>query len=84
MAKLKVEIFEGEALSATVKVPAWVVTGASSLLPKIGGQQFAQRVQLDQLAQMLAAPGVSGQLLEIEDHAGKDRIVISLVGDDDQ
>lgn len=81
MAKVKIEIFEGGSLSATISVPVWLMTGAAGMLPKAAAQRLQQHVDLDQIARALKDPSARGQLIEIEDHAGGDRIVISVAGE---
>lgn len=82
MAKVKIEIFEGGKPSATVSLPAWLVTGASGLLPGIAGGRLQNRVEIDQITEMLENPHAGGTVLEVEDHAAGERIVISIVGDE--
>jgi hypothetical protein len=77
MAKVKIEIFEGGSLSATVSVPIWLMTGAADLLPK----SVAERVDIDQLSRALKNPPAGGKLLEVEDHAAGERVVISMAAD---
>jgi hypothetical protein len=83
MPKVRIEIFEGGAPSATISVPAWLVTGASNLLPGLAGGRLRDSVEIGQIAQLLKAPNAAGQVLEVEDHAANERIVISIIGDDD-
>lgn len=81
MAKVKIEIFEGGSLSATISVPVWLMTGAAGMLPKAVAQRLQEHIDIDQIAQALKDPNAHGQLIEIEDHAGGDRIVISVAAD---
>lgn len=83
MPKVKIEVFEAGERSATISVPVWVVTGASRLLPRISGKRLEDHVDLDAIRALINDPGARGKLLEIEDHEDDDKIVISLVGDDD-
>lgn len=83
MPKVRIEVFEAGKRSATINVPIWVVTGASRLLPRISGKRLEDHVDLDAIRALIADPAARGKLLEIEDHEDQDRIVISLVGDDD-
>lgn len=82
MPKVKIEVFEGGAPSATISVPAWITTGATSLLPKVAGQRLQDCIEFDQLVEMLKNPNATGQVIEIEDHAANDLIVISIVADE--
>jgi hypothetical protein len=82
MPKVKIEIFEGGKPSATVSVPAWLVTGASGLLPGIVGGRLQDRVELGQIAQMLKSAHAGGTVLEVEDHEANERIVISIVSEE--
>jgi hypothetical protein len=82
MAKIKIDVYEGGAPSATITVPLWVVTVASKLLPKIAGKGFQEHIDIDQIVELAKDPRASGVLLEIEDHKDNQRVVISIVGDD--
>lgn len=82
MPKVRIEIFEGGVPSATISVPAWLASGASSLLPGIAGGRLRDSIDLDQIAALLKTPGAGGPVLEVEDHAANERIVISIIGDD--
>jgi hypothetical protein len=80
MAKVRIEVFEGGAPSATITIPMWFVSGAVKLFPKLAGKQFGDTISADQLAALINDPKASGVVLEIEDHEDKDRIVISVIG----
>lgn len=82
MPKVKIEIYERGAPSATVSVPGWMLTGAVGLLTKIAADRLRDRIDLAEIAELLKDPQASGQLIEVEDHAAGDRIVVSLVADD--
>jgi hypothetical protein len=60
----------------------WAVKGASKLLPKIAGKAMKEQVDIDQIIALALDPQASGVLIEIEDHQGKERIVISIVAED--
>ena len=81
-AKIKIDIFEAGAPSATITIPMWAVKGASKLLPKIAGKAMKEQIDIDQIIALALDPQANGVLLEIEDHQGKERIVISIVGDE--
>lgn len=83
MPKVRIEIFEGGEPSATITVPSWLVTGASDLLPGLVGGRLRDSVELDQIARLLKDPNATGQVLEVEDHAANERIVISIVADNE-
>jgi hypothetical protein len=82
MPKVKIEVYEDGAPSATISVPMWLVKGAASLLPQTARQRLEQHVELDQIAELLRNPATSGKLIEVEDHNGGDRVIISIVDDD--
>ena len=82
MPKIKIDVFEDGAPSATITVPAWPVIGASRMLPKIAGKGLQEHIDLKQLAELVKDPQASGVLLDIEDHEDNDRITISIVGDE--
>ena len=60
----------------------WVVKGASKLLPKIAGKAMKEHVEIDQIIALAQDPQANGVLLDIEDHQGKERVVISIVVDE--
>ena len=82
MPRLKIEIFEDGAPSATITIPSWLVLGTAKYLPKIAGRPLQHRVDLEQVMALASEPGANGVILDIEDHEDKDRIIISVVGDD--
>ena len=82
MAKVKIEVYEGGVPSATISIPVWVVTGASELIPKLAGKKLHDRVDLEEIIALIKDPRASGSILEIEDHQAKDKIVISIVGNE--
>src|SRR5882672_6783466 len=81
-AKIKIDVFEAGAPSATITIPMWAIKGASKLLPKIAGKAMKEQVDIDQLIELAQDTRASGVLLEIEDHQGKERVVISIVADE--
>jgi hypothetical protein len=82
MAKVKIEVYEGGVPSATISIPVWVMTSASELIPKLAGKKLRDRVDLEEIIALIKDPQASGSILEIEDHKAKDRIVISIVGNE--
>jgi hypothetical protein len=50
--------------------------------PKACGQKLRDRVDLEEIIALIKDPQASGSILEIEDHQAKDRIVISIVGNE--
>lgn len=81
MPKVKIEIYEGDTRSVTVSVPVWIVTGATNLLPKVAGRRLDEHIELSRIVEMLKNPDADGKLIEIEDHAAGERIVVSIAGD---
>jgi hypothetical protein len=79
--KLRIEVFEGGAPSATITIPSWLVTGATKLLPKVAGKQLREHIDIEQVVQMVNDPQARGTILEVEDHKDNERIVISIVAD---
>jgi hypothetical protein len=82
MPKLRIEVFEHGARSATITIPSWLVTIAADFLPRIAGKPLQHRVDIERIVALANEPGAYGTILEIEDHQDKDRIVISVVGDE--
>lgn len=82
MPKVRIEVDEDGAQSATISVPIWLVGGAASLLPQSSRQSLEKHVELNQIAELLRNPATGSKLIEIEDHNGGDRVIISIVDDD--
>jgi hypothetical protein len=82
MAKIKIEVFEDRAPSATITIPVWVVSGAAKLLPKIAGKDLREHIDVEQIIELTKNPQANGVIMEIEDHKDNERVVISIVGDD--
>ena len=82
MPKVKIEVYEDGAPSATISVPIWLAKGAANLLPQTARERLEQHVELDQIAELLRNSATSGKLIEVEDHNGGDRVIISIVDDD--
>jgi hypothetical protein len=82
MPKVKIEVYEDGAPSATISVPIWMARGAASLLPQTARQRLEQHVELEQIAELLINPATRGKLIEVEDHNRGDRVIISIVDDD--
>jgi hypothetical protein len=83
MAKVKIEVFEAGAKSATITIPAWLVTGAAKFLPKVAGKDLKETIDIDRLVEMAKDPSARGVVLEVEDHKDNERIVISIVGEEE-
>ena len=81
MPRLKIEVFEDGAPSATITIPSWLVLARRKYLPKIAGKPLQHRVDLEQIIALASEPGANGVILDIEDHEDNDRIIISIVGD---
>lgn len=79
MPKVKIEVYEDGAPSSTISVPIWLVKGSANLLPQTARQRLEQHVEIDQIADLLRNPATSGKLIEVEDHNGRDRVIISIV-----
>jgi hypothetical protein len=77
MPKIRIDVYEDGTRAATITVPTWLVTGASRLLPKVGGRSLQDHVDINQLVELLKNPPASGVLLEVEDHKSRERLVIS-------
>jgi hypothetical protein len=81
MGKIKIEVFEAGAPSATITVPAWVVRSAAKLLPSLAGKAVSEHINIDQIVELSTDPQANGTILEIEDHKTNERIVISIAGE---
>lgn len=81
MPTVRIEVIEDGEASVTINIPAWFALGASKLLPRLGGKSLQDYVEVEQLMAVLKDPPESGGVLDIHDHQGGDRVVISIVGD---
>jgi hypothetical protein len=43
-----------------------------------------EHIDIDRIVEMAQEPGASGVVLDVEDHEDNDRILISIVGDEDE
>lgn len=82
MPKIKIEVYEDGAPSATIRVPIWLVEDAANLLPETARRHLEQHIELNLIAELLRNPATNGKLIEVEDHNGGDRVIISIVDDD--
>ncbi len=82
MTKIRLDVFEGGAAAATITIPVWVIRGASKMLPKFAGKELRDHIDIDRIVKMTRDPEASGVVLDIEDHAGNERVVISIVRDE--
>jgi hypothetical protein len=82
MTKIRLDVFEGGTASATITIPVWVIRGASKMLPKLAGKELRDHIDVDRIVKMTREPEANGLILDIEDHAGKERVVISIVRDE--
>jgi len=82
MAKIRIEVYEDGTPSATITIPLWVVKGASKMLPKIAKKELQEHIDIDQIVELAKNPEASGVILEIEEHKNKERVVISIVGEE--
>lgn len=75
MAKIRIDVHEHGAPSASIAVPLWVLR----VLPKIVGKKLLDQIDVDQIVALADDPQASGVILEIEDHKSGERITISVV-----
>jgi hypothetical protein len=84
MPKLRVEVFEDGAPSATITIPSWLVVAASKILSRMAGKSLQDRIDLEQLVALASDANANGVIVDIEDHQDNERVVISIVGDADK
>ena len=53
MPKLRIEVFEDGAPSATITIPSWLMVAASKMLPRMAGKSLQDRIDLEQLERSL-------------------------------
>ena len=79
--KIKIEITEKGKPAATITLPLWLARAALKLMPEVAGKMSKEHIDLEQLLALAHEPQAKGVLIDIEDHANKDRIVLTLVKD---
>jgi hypothetical protein len=81
MKNLKVRVFKhGDGNpETTVTIPGNVLRLASKLIPKRAQEaMLGEGIDINELVQIAEKPDVQGTLLEVEEHAKNERIVIAL------
>lgn len=81
MKNLKVRVYKhGDATpETTVTIPGGVLRLASKLIPNRAKQALLDEgIDMDELVQLAEQPEVAGTLVEVEDHAKNERVVIAL------
>jgi len=53
------------------------------MLPKIAGKDLNEHIDLERIVEMAQDPSATGVVLDVEDHEDNERILISIVGDED-
>lgn len=81
MPKLKIEVFEDGAPSATITIPSRLMIAACKMLPSMAGKSLQDRIDLEQVAALANDPNANGVIVDIEDHQDNERVVISIVAD---
>ncbi|MGH6814730.1 MAG: hypothetical protein ACREC6_03405 [Hyphomicrobiaceae bacterium] len=84
MAKLKIQIFKHGAPAATITIPVWAVIGASQIISKLAGKQLQDHnIDIEQIVELIKNPQANGVVIDIEDHANHQKVVISLVREEE-
>jgi hypothetical protein len=81
MADLKIRKFKHDKTqpATTITIPGSVLEIASKLIPKQTAAMLQEKgIDLDELIKLSANPEINGTVVEIEDHAKDEKIVISL------
>ena len=79
MADLKIRVFKGGKIETTVTIPGGVLKIASKLIPKKAVKALGNEgIDLDEIVRLAGNPDAKGVLLEVEEHQGKERVVIAL------
>ena len=81
MSSLKIRVYKGDEKQpeTTVKVPVKVLRVASKLVPKKAAAALEEKgIDLNQIIELAQEPGLSGTLVEIEEHKKNEKIVISI------
>jgi len=81
MADLRIQVYKiGNAEpETTVRIPGGVLKFAATIIPKLATDALREKgVDLEEIIRMTSTSGVSGTLVEVEDHQRNERIVISV------
>jgi len=81
MADLKIRVFKGGAAQpeTTVTIPGGVLKLASKLIPKVAADALREKgIDIDEIVRLSSNPGAKGTLVEVEEHAKNEKVVISL------
>ena len=54
MPKLRIEVFENGAPSATITIPSWLMVAASKMLPRMAGKSLQDRIDLENRSRRIA------------------------------
>ena len=81
MKNLRIRVYKhgGDQPDTTVTIPGSVLRLASRLIPKRAQEaMLGEGIDIGELVQLAEQPDVQGTLIEIEEHAKNERIVIAL------
>jgi len=81
MKNLKIHIYKhgGGNPETTVTIPGSVLRLASRLIPRRAQEaMLGEGIDINELVQLAKQPEVQGTLIEVEEHAKNERIVIAL------
>lgn len=79
MATLRIDVQEAGKPSARIDIPLWMARGAEIFLPDSARKNLRDKIDIDRLIDAANAPGMSGILLELEDHTDGEKVTISIV-----
>ncbi|WP_027893390.1 hypothetical protein [Calidithermus chliarophilus] len=80
MKSLKIRVYKnGSEPETTVTIPGSVLRLASRLIPRRAQEAMrAEGIDMNELVQLAEQPEVQGTLIEVEEHAKGERVVIAL------
>jgi hypothetical protein len=81
MADLKIRVFKGGAdePETTVTIPGGILKVASALIPKQATEALHEKgIDLEEIIKLSNNPDAHGTLVEVEEHAKGEKVVISL------
>jgi hypothetical protein len=81
MPSLKIRVFKGGEVQpeTTVTIPGGVLKIASKLIPKQAATSLQDKgIDLEEIVKLSGRPGLSGTLVEVEEHKKNEKIVISI------
>lgn len=79
MEKIRIEVHEGGLPTATITIPLWLAKWVPKVAPNIATQMASEKIDFNEILELVKTNPAEGVILDIQDHEDKDRIIISIV-----